>query len=150
MNRYLTLVLFLLFTVGGGLLTGLYNMPGEWYQGLVKPSFNPPPWLFGPVWTILYVLIAFAGWRTWQRRAEGPAMQVWFAQMVLNFAWSPVFFTAHAIGFALAILVMMWVLIAWFIWLSWDRDRIAAYAFIPYFAWVSFAGLLNASIWILN
>ncbi|MCB1417929.1 MAG: tryptophan-rich sensory protein [Notoacmeibacter sp.] len=150
MNRYLTLALFLLFTVGGGLLTGLYNMPGEWYQGLVKPSFNPPPWLFGPVWTILYVLIAFAGWRTWQRRAEGPAMQVWFAQMVLNFAWSPVFFTAHAIGFALAILVMMWVLIAWFIWLSWDRDRIAAYAFIPYFAWVSFAGLLNASIWILN
>ena len=97
MNRYLTLALFLLFTVGGGLLTGLYNMPGEWYQGLVKPSFNPPPWLFGPVWTILYVLIAFAGWRTWQRRAEGPAMQVWFAQMVLNFAWSPVFFTAHAI-----------------------------------------------------
>ena len=150
MNRYLTLALFLLFTVGGGLLTGLYNMPGEWYQGLVKPSFNPPPWLFGPVWTILYVLIAFAGWRTWQRRAEGPAMQVWFAQMVLNFAWSPVFFTAHAIGFALAILVMMWVLIAWFIWLSWDRDRIAAYAFIPYFAWVSFAGLLNASIWMLN
>ena len=125
-------------------------MPGDWYEGLAKPSFNPPAWVFGPVWTTLYVLIGFAGWRTWQRRADGPAMQVWFAQMVLNFIWSPVFFTAHAIGFALVILVMMWVLIAGFIRLSWARDRLAAWAFVPYLAWVSFAGLLNASIWWLN
>ena len=150
MARIITLALFLLLTVGGGTLLGISNLPGAWYAGLVKPSFNPPNWLFGPVWTTLYIMIAIAGWRTWHRRAEGPAMQVWFAGLVANFAWSPVFFTLHQIALALIILFIMWVLIAWFIRLSWHRDRLAAWLFVPYLAWVSFAGILNAALLILN
>lgn len=150
MNRYLTLLLFLFFTVGGGLLVGVYNMPGEWYAGLAKPPFNPPNWIFGPVWTVLYVMIAVAGWRTWERRAEGPAMQLWFGQMALNFFWSPSFFTMQSPGLALAVIIAMLALILAFIRVSWNRDRIASWLFVPYAAWVSFATLLNASIFILN
>ena len=95
MARYLTLALFLFFVIGGGTLIGASSPPGEWYAALEKPAFQPPGWLFGPVWTVLYILIAIAGWRTWQRRAEGPAMQVWFAQMAVNFIWSPAFFVMH-------------------------------------------------------
>lgn len=150
MTRMLTLAAFLLLTVGGGTLLGVYNLPGEWYAGLQKPFFNPPNWIFGPVWTVLYVLIAIAGWRTWERRAEGAAMQVWFGQLAANFAWSPAFFTMQSIGLALVIIFVMLALIVTFIALSWNRDRTAALLFLPYAAWVSFAALLNAAIFYLN
>ncbi len=148
--RYLTLALFLLFTVGGGILIGTINLPGEWYAGLAKPVFNPPNWIFGPVWTVLYVLIAIAGWRSWERRFEGPATQIWFAQLGLNFLWSPVFFSMHLMGFGLLIIIALLVLILLFIKLSWNRDRIAAWLFVPYALWVAFASILNASLFILN
>ena len=150
MARYLTLALFLFFVIGGGTLIGVSSPPGEWYAALQKPPFQPPNWLFAPVWTFLYILIAFAGWRTWQRRAEGPAMQIWFGQMALNFIWSPVFFVMHLTGLALAIVLLLAILVAAFIAFSWNRDRIAAILFIPYLAWVCFASLLNASVWWLN
>lgn len=148
--RYVTLALFLLFTVGGGSLIGIYNLPGEWYAGLVKPSFNPPDWIFAPVWTTLYIMIAVAGWRTWERRFEGPAMQIWFGQLAVNFAWSPVFFSLHAIGLALVVIALMLALIIAFVAISWKRDRLSAWLFVPYVAWVAFASTLNASLFILN
>ena len=125
-------------------------MPGEWYAGLAKPPFNPPNWIFGPVWTVLYVLIGIAGWRTWERRRHGVAMQLWFAQMVLNFAWSPVFFTWHAIGIALAIIVALLLAVVAFITVSWNRDRVGVWLFVPYAAWVAFATMVNASLLFLN
>lgn len=148
--RYVTLALFLLFTVGGGSLIGIYNLPGEWYAGLVKPSFNPPDWIFAPVWTTLYIMIAVAGWRTWERRFEGPAMQIWFGQLAVNFAWSPAFFSLHAIGLALVVIALMLALIIAFVAISWKRDRLSAWLFVPYVAWVAFASTLNASLFILN
>ena len=148
--RYVTLALFLLFTVGGGSLIGIYNLPGEWYAGLVKPSFNPPDWIFAPVWTTLYIMIAVAGWRTWERRFEGPAMQIWFGQLAVNFAWSPVFFSLHAIGLALVVIALMLALIIAFVAISWKRDRLSAWLFVPYVAWVAFASTLNTSLFILN
>lgn len=148
--RYLTLALFLFFTVGGGILIGTINLPGEWYAALAKPPFNPPNWIFGPVWTILYMMIAVAGWRSWERRFEGPATQIWFAQLGLNFLWSPVFFSMHLMGFALVIIIVLLVLILLFIRLSWFRDSLAALLFIPYALWVAFASILNASLFILN
>lgn len=148
--RYVTLALFLLFTVGGGSLIGIYNLPGEWYAGLVKPSFNPPDWIFAPVWTTLYIMIAVAGWRTWERRFEGPVMQIWFGQLAVNFAWSPVFFSLHAIGLALVVIALMLALIIAFVAISWKRDRLSAWLFVPYVAWVAFASTLNASLFILN
>lgn len=148
--RYITLALFLLFTVGGGSLVGIYNLPGEWYAGLAKPPFNPPNWVFGPVWTTLYIMIAVAGWRTWERRFEGPAMQIWFGQLAANFAWSPTFFSLNAIGLALVVIALMLVLIAAFIAVSWNRDRVSAWLFVPYLGWVAFASVLNASLFVLN
>ncbi|WP_339467929.1 TspO/MBR family protein, partial [Pseudomonas lurida] len=101
---------------------------------------------FAPVWSIVYVLIALAGARTFERAPCGPAMLLWAAQMLLNFAWSPVFFTWHRTGVALIIIVAMLVTIAGFIRDRWQADRTAALLFAPYLAWVAFATLLNASI----
>lgn len=150
MNRYVTLALFLVLVVGGGILIGTGNIPGEWYAALQKPWFNPPNWLFGPAWTFLYILIAIAGWRTWERNSSGRAMKLWWLQLALNFLWSPIFFTAHAVGGALAVIIALLLVILAFIALTWNRDRVAALLFAPYAAWVAFATMLNASIWWLN
>ena len=150
MNRGLSLVGFLVLVVGGGLAIGYLTAPGDWYAGLAKPSFNPPGWLFAPVWTVLYILVAIAGWRTFERDRRGWAMRLWWVQLVLNFAWSPTFFAAHMIGAALAIVLLMLAAILAFIAASWRQDRVAAWLFAPYAAWVAFASVLNGSIFALN
>jgi benzodiazapine receptor len=150
MTRFIPLVLFILLVVGGGSLIGATNTPGEWYAALAKPPFNPPNWIFAPVWTTLYVMIAVAGWRIWRQARTGGAMTAWWLQMGLNFLWSPVFFTLQSVGLALAVIVALLAAIVAFIVLAWDRDRPAALLFLPYAAWVGFATLLNASIFLLN
>lgn len=150
MTRFIPLALFLVVTVGGGLLIGATNMPGAWYADLVKPPFNPPDWLFAPVWTVLYVTIAVAGWRIWRLRDTRGAMTAWWVQLGLNFLWTPVFFTLQAVGWALVVILALLAAIIAFIGLAWDRDRPAALLFLPYAAWVAFATLLTASIWWLN
>jgi tryptophan-rich sensory protein len=142
--------LFVLLAVGGGLVIGAFNVPGGWYASLEKPPFNPPGWVFGPVWTALYVLIGIAGWRTWRRDRSGWPMRLWWTQLVLNFAWSPVFFTLHQIGAALAIVLALFAAIVAFIVTARKLDRTAAWLFVPYAAWVAFASLLNGSILALN
>jgi tryptophan-rich sensory protein len=149
-NRAVSLVLFFVLVLGGGLAIGFVTAPGGWYAGLNKPAFNPPPWLFGPVWTVLYVLIAIAGWRIWHSDRNGRAMQLWWAQLALNFLWSPVFFGAHQIGLALGIILILLATILGFIATAWRLDRWAAWLFVPYAAWVGFASLLNGSIWMMN
>lgn len=141
---------FVLLVVGGGLLIGAVTAPGPWYETLAKPSFNPPGWLFGPVWTVLYVLIAIAGWRVWQRERSGRAMTLWWVQLVLNFLWSPVFFALHAVGLALVVVLALLATILAFIAAARHVDRISAWLFVPYAAWVAFASLLNGAIWTMN
>jgi tryptophan-rich sensory protein len=136
--------------MGGGLAIGYLTGPGDWYAQLQKPTFNPPSWIFGPVWTTLYVLIAIAGWRFWHRDRGGLPMKLWWMQLVLNFLWSPVFFAAHQIASALVIVVLLLVTILAFIVTSWGRDRVAAWMFLPYAGWVAFAAALNAAIFVLN
>jgi tryptophan-rich sensory protein len=148
MNRELSLLGFLVVVVGGGLAIGYVTAPGRWYAGLAKPSFNPPPWLFGPVCTVLYILIA--GWRAWQRDRSGWPMRGWWALLALNFLWTPLFFAAHRIGLALVVILLMLAAILAFIVTAWRLDRVAACLFVPYAAWVAFASLLNGSIWMLN
>jgi tryptophan-rich sensory protein len=150
MNHRPSLILFLVAVVSGGLAIGYLTAPGEWYAQLTKPGFNPPAWVFGPAWTVLYVLIAVAGWRVWRREPGGWPMRLWWAQMVLNFSWSPVFFSAHRIGLALIVVLLLLAAILAFIATVWRRDRVAAWLFAPYAAWVAFASLLNASILRLN
>jgi translocator protein len=150
MHRYLTLALFIALVLGGGTLIGLMTLPGEWYAGLAKPPFNPPNWIFAPVWTLLYIMVAVAGWRTWQRGPRSAAMAVWFTQLALNFIWSPMFFGAHRIGAALVIVAALLAIIIAFILICWPRDHAVALLFTPYAAWVAFATLLNGALWYLN
>ena len=147
--RYGLLALFLAVSLGGGMLVGISNPPGEWYAALAKPSFNPPDWLFPPAWTLLYILIGIAGWRVFLAKLRLP-FGLWVLQLAINFAWSPTFFGQHMIGFGLVILLAMLATILAFLAVTWRLDRPAALCFVPYALWVSFAGLLNGAIWWLN
>jgi len=144
------LAVFLLVVVGVGAVIGTTTAPGAWYAGLEKPPFNPPNWLFAPVWFTLYVLIAIAGWRTFLQDAGGRSMQLWYAQMALNWAWSPVWFSLHLLWPAFAVIVLLLAAIIGFILVTRRRDPLAAWLFAPYLAWVAFASLLNLSIALLN
>jgi tryptophan-rich sensory protein len=143
-------VIYLAFVVGvmvlgGGI--GVITLPGDWYAGLAKPWFTPPNWAFGPVWTTLYALIGWVGARKW---LLGGASRLWWAQMALNFLWSPVFFGLQQPLAALIVIAAMWLVIAAFIAREWHSDRLAAALFLPYLAWVSLATALNAAIVVLN
>lgn len=150
MKQMLLLLVFLVVVLGGGTAIGLATLPGDWYAGLAKPPFNPPNAIFGPVWTVLYVLIAVTGWRVARRAPLSPAMALWTLQLLLNFAWSPVFFGLQRPDAALAIVAAMLAAIGGFILVSWRQDRVAALMFAPYAAWVAFATVLNAAIVMLN
>lgn len=147
-RRWPSLVLFVVVVLAVGLWIGYAIQPGAWYDGLNKPSFNPPKWLFAPVWTTLYVMIAVAGWRVWG--GDGRARLPWVAQMLLNWAWTPIFFGAHAMWAGLGVILALLVAVAWFIVAALRSDKVAALLFLPYLAWVAFAALLNASLAWLN
>lgn len=150
MTNLRLLVLFLLLTLGGGLFVGFTNQPGDWYETLQKPFFNPPDWVFGPVWTVLYVLIAIAGARIFARARRSVAMAAWWAQLVLNFAWTPAFFTLHRPDIAMAVIALLFVSTLAFIAATWRRDRLSALIFVPYLLWVAYASALNLALWRMN
>lgn len=149
MPSFLVLSAFLVITLGGGLSIGMVSPPGEWYERLRKPTFNPPKRVFAPAWTILYILVAIAGWRTWQDGNSG-ALALWAVQLALNFAWSPVFFRAHAPRAALGIVLALLIAVIVFILKEAARNTIAMLLFVPYAMWIAFAALLNAAIIRLN
>lgn len=128
------------------------NIPG-WYASLVKPPFNPPNWLFGPVWSALYLLMAISLWRIWQR-GHGAAQRATFTafgvQIVLNVLWSGAFFGLHQPLLALVVIIALLAAIVATIVTSARIDRLASWLYAPYLVWVSFAAVLNASIWLLN
>ena len=155
MNRRTTELLALFALLAATLAVGFVaslatvpNIPG-WYAGLHKPGFNPPNGVFAPVWTILYLLMAIAAWRVWRKAGLRP-LGLNALQLVLNGAWSFVFFGAHAIGAALAESVLLLALVLATMRSFWGKDRIAGLLFLPYAGWVLFAGVLNAAIWRLN
>ena len=150
MKHLPALIVFLILVVGGGSLIGILTAPGDWYAQLDKPPFNPPNWIFGPVWTALYIAVAVAGWRIWTTNRSGLAMKLWGLQLGLNFLWSPLFFSAHMIALALVIILAMLATILAFIATTWRSQPIAAWLFVPYAAWVGFASVLNLSILLLN
>ncbi|MGA8006192.1 MAG: TspO/MBR family protein [Burkholderiales bacterium] len=145
------LALCFAFAAAGGAVTAT-SVHG-WYQALAKPPFNPPDWLFAPVWSVLYLMIALAGWRLWRRRAMAgspAALRWWGLQLGFNLSWSFVFFGARLPGAALADIVLLVGAIAVTILLAARVDRAAAWLLAPYAAWVAFAAVLNAAIWYLN
>ncbi len=154
-HKWTSLAVFLLinFVVAGvgGIFTA--NSVHTWYPTLLKPVGTPPDFVFAPVWTILYVLIAISAWRVWQRRSEmivTPALNRYFIQLALNAAWTPLFFGLHWIAVALTDLVLLWFALL-VTWRAFRRiDEKAATLLIPYALWSTFALYLNALIWWLN
>jgi tryptophan-rich sensory protein len=143
------------FCLAVGALAGVWMEDGMrgWYAALVKPPVIPPDWLFAPVWTALYVLMAIAAWRVWRRDGFGGAsieLAVFGVQLALNLAWAYLFFGRHLISVALLEVAVLWLAVAATIWLFAYRDRIAAWLLVPCLVWVSCAGALNASVWMLN
>jgi tryptophan-rich sensory protein len=150
-NKPLIYLAFIILVLGIGLLIGANNVPGNWYESLAKPWFNPPNWVFAPAWSILYVIIGIVGARTWlSPLRRSMAMRLWFAQLVFNFAWSPAFFGLQDPMSALIIILGLLISVAGFVVVSWRQDRAAALLFLPYLAWVAFATALNAAILALN
>jgi len=144
------LAVFLIGVLGSGLLIGSLTDTSGWFDSLQKPFFNPPSWVFAPVWSTLYVLIAIAGWRIYQHKPRSRLWGLWCGQMALNFAWTPLFFMLHLVWVAFGVLVLMLLLILLVISHNWQSDRVSVWLFVPYAVWVGFAGLLNLSIAILN
>lgn len=140
-----------LVCLGLGIASGLLSAGGggEWYQGLVKPPGTPPPWVFGPVWTVLYLMMGVALGRLVDRKAWS-AVWVFCVQFALNVAWTPVFFGAHQAGVALGIIIALWGGIVVLIRMVRRVDGISAGLLLPYLAWVSYASYLNAGFYWLN
>lgn len=131
-------------------LTGMMFRPGLWYASLRKPRWTPPNWVFPVVWTILYVLMAVAGWLVWTTVGFGPLLWLWLAQLVVNMAWSWIFFGQKNMALGFVDILLLMALIIAFIILSAIVVPLAAFLFMPYLAWVMLAAALNFSIWRMN
>lgn len=149
------LIISIISTVGLGSLGGLFTIAEipTWYAGLNKPSFNPPNWIFGPMWTTLYFLMGISFYLIWKHSISlerSLAIRLFIIQFILNFCWSILFFSLHLIGWAFAEIITMWVFILLTILQFRKLSPTAAALLIPYLLWVSFASILNGSIWQLN
>ena len=146
------LVVSIALVVAAASVGGLFGV-GDWYRSLAKPSWNPPNWIFGPVWSTLYLMMAVAAWLTWMKRsaqAVGLPLGLYALQLALNAAWTAIFFGAHQMGWAFAEIAVLDALILACVITFWPVSRSAALLMVPYFAWVSFAALLNLTLWRLN
>ena len=154
-TKFFKLIVSLILPIGLGSLAGIFTAKAipEWFDTLAKPSFNPPSYLFGPVWTALYILMGismFLIWNTPKTELRQKALVVFGVQLFFNFWWSILFFSFHAIFLAVIDILVMWLLIIYMITLFKKIKPIAAYLQIPYLLWVTFATILNISIWYLN
>lgn len=138
---------------GAAASSGMFFRPGAWYRDLAKPPWRPPDWLFGPAWLVLYITIAVAGWLVWRQwGADGAALAlaVYAIQLVFNWLWSAIFFGLRRPDLAFFEVVCLWLSIIATIAAFYPVDETAAYLLIPYACWVSFAAMLNLSIWRRN
>jgi len=133
-------------TVGG---LGVSGTSAE-YNGLEQPAWAPPSWLFGPVWTVLYAMIALAGWLAWRRVGFTRPLWLYAAQLALNAIWTPLFFGAGQYGLAFVDIAVLWLLIGATVAAFWRIRRAAAVLLLPYWAWVTYASALNLAIWLIN
>jgi benzodiazapine receptor len=132
---------------------GSLFMPGEWYAQLQKPTWNPPNWIFGPVWTALYTMMAVAAWLVWRRSgfaARRLPLGLFLLQLFLNALWSPLFFGLHNLALAFAEIVLFWLALLGTFIAFWKVHRSAGLLLVPYLAWVTFAAVLNFTLWQLN
>jgi tryptophan-rich sensory protein len=154
-HRWLGLIALLVICYVAAAVGGAVTTPkiDSWYAALAKPSWNPPNWIFGPVWSALYFGMAVSAWLIWQQRGlVGAAwpLALFGAQLVLNVLWSCLFFGLQSPGAALVEVLVLWLAIAATMVVFWFRSTVAGILFVPYLAWVTFASVLNFSIWRLN
>jgi tryptophan-rich sensory protein len=150
MRKILSFAFFITACVAIGALSSLANTPGDWYQSLNKPFFQPPNWIFAPVWAGLYVMIGIALALTWFDENNRGRLAIFALQAILNISWSPAFFGLKSPTLGLLIIVPMLISIVVFIGMSWRPNRQAALLFVPYALWVAFAAALNLSIVLMN
>ena len=151
----LALAGFLAVTFAAAGVSSLFTIQEipTWYANIHKPTFNPPNEIFGPTWTLLYLLMAIAAWLVWKEpasRLRSRGLLLYWVQLALNFAWSLIFFKQHRVGFALADIGLLWLAIALTCAAFFRLNKAAGWMFVPYLAWVSFASVLNFEIWRLN
>ncbi len=154
-TRWFGLVALIVVCLGVGGLGAAVTTPeiNGWYRTVVKPAWNPPDSVFGPVWTTLYLMMAIATWLVWKPaglRAAAVPLTLFAVQLVLNSAWSWIFFGLHEVGWAFVELVTLWLAITATLVAFIRRSRVAGWLLVPYLAWVSFACVLNYTIWRLN
>ena len=154
-KRWLPLGLFLVLAFAAAAIGGLATATSveTWYPTLRKPEWSPPNSIFGPVWTLLYILMAVSTWRVW--RTGNPldarrTVSLYSAQLTLNALWSILFFGLRQTGLAFAEILVLWAVLVAIQIRFWRADRIAAWLWLPYVAWVSFAAVLNGTVWSLN
>ena len=151
-NKYLSLFIILLITslasAIGGFTTTSFKEP--WYSEIILPSFNPPSWVFAPVWTTLYIMMSIAIWKIWINLFDLKILKLYFIHLFFNGTWSIIFFGFHQIGLALINLVIILIFIILLMRGYLGRDKISFYLMIPYFLWTSYALILNSSIFLYN
>ena len=151
-NKYLSLFLILLITfiasAIGGFTTASFKEP--WYSEIILPSFNPPSWVFAPVWTTLYIIMSIAIWKIWINSFNSNILKLYFIHLFFNATWSIVFFGFHQIGLALINLIIILIFIILLMKKYLIRDKVSFYLMTPYLIWSSYALILNSSIFILN
>jgi translocator protein len=152
LSSWAALLLWILLCFAAPALSAPFG-PGAWYAGINKPTWNPPNWIFGPVWTFLYISMAIAAWRVWLRggfREQSRPLTLFLVQLLLNAAWTPLFFGLHWLGVAFVEIVLLWLFILLTLLAFRKVDTVAAVLLAPYLAWVSFAAFLNFTLWRLN
>ena len=154
-ERWIGLVVFIVLCLGAGGLGAMATTPEieGWYKTLAKPSFNPPDYIFGPVWTTLYVMMAVAAWIVWKPeglRAAATPLALFAVQIGLNIAWSWIFFGMHQPGWAFMEILVLWLTIIATTVAFFRSSLMAGWLMTPYLAWVSFAAVLNFAIWRMN
>ena len=154
-TQILKLLVSIILPLSLGAIAGMFTSQSvpEWYATLNRPSFNPPDWIFGPVWTALYVLMGISLFLVWKQdvsKERNLAILIFLFQLLLNFAWSFIFFYFNMIGLALVEIILLWISISVMLILFYKIKPIASYINIPYLLWVTFASVLNASYFLLN
>ena len=151
-NKYLSLIIILLITfiapMIGGYATSTFKEP--WYSQIILPSFNPPSWIFAPVWSILYFLMSLAIWKIWIKFFDTKLLKIYFIHLFFNSTWSVVFFGFHLIGVALINLIIIIIFILILMKEYFLKDKVSFYLMAPYLAWSSYAFILNSTIFYLN
>ncbi len=156
MKKFLIFLFFVAVSEGVGIAGSFFTAQGvsTWYPTLAKPFFNPPGWVFGPVWTLLYFLMGWAAYLVWTKRRQNALVRagliLFFVHLVFNFLWSVIFFTWQQIGWALAEIIVLDILIISLLVIFSKIDKRAAYLLLPYLAWVLFATGLNLALFVLN